>query len=301
MKRKILALGAALCLSASTPDHGTLPAARSLAFVPEFSLEKRIAAAQALTSDDVQSRAEHLLSDPDHYRRVEAAERVAQSRLPELRQYVSSHLASFDSLTRSPSEIVGTIDGTPTGFTITRDTHYNDLLLQYTDEFLRGDYSHTREFSLLGDVPVGQGEQAGYGAVLIQLYPLYAKNKADILAHPNDSQHIADSRTGKVVQTISNHMLGAMGKETEQRFVWLKKNAPMMSFYDPTALWKNPATVFRYHTHPKEDRNYQPSPPDRANSVFGGPGILFSQKSDTLHAYAIIRGEVTEFLTQKLR
>jgi hypothetical protein len=63
---------------------------------------------------------------------------------------------------------------------------------------------------------------------------------------------------------------------------------------------QNDRIYARFHTHPKDDPNYQPSPPDEANTHLMGPSVLLSESNGVLHVYTMISGKTKEVLTQRI-
>ncbi|HLD88951.1 MAG TPA: hypothetical protein VI894_01965 [Candidatus Nanoarchaeia archaeon] len=225
--------------------------------------------------------------------------------------FVKSEPLLFYALTDSDAEISGNVVKNSRGFEIKVIQNERNSLLGYITELLKGDYSHKDEIISIYDVhknalfPNINNKAALEGminAMAIYQQHLRAKSQEHFLSElPNyfyeDVITYQDSSGEKRISTEQLKEINRIGREYFSQLSEHLKNSSYTTldehFFDRTA-------ISRFHTHPKNTDDCEPSLADKAGSYISGTSFVFARANDVLHIYVIIQGKSKEFYSQPL-
>ena len=230
--------------------------------------------------------------------RINSMEQKFEQGLDGLIKLVEQEKKAIVDMTSNNREIYGYIGRRDGGLVIVKSADLLEKVREYVDETLRDDYSHKaeltdymRQFRAIftnGDIGI---EQIITALEIMEAYSRIKKLPAE--EQSNMGLQAVDS-SGQIT-VLDPEKTKKIYDLTQQHLKIVRKNIDMLS---PTIIddkfLNNGSLVSRFHTHPLNDVNYFPSPPDIAQTHFLGPTLLFSQKDGTVHVYAMIKGNSRE-------
>jgi len=228
-------------------------------------------------------------------------------------RFLDKNRAALLELTDSCSEDFGTIEKRRNGFEIKSDSGWMTELERYLTEVCWGDFTHKEKFIELASM---YWESASFS--LRKELSMYGVERQRMLQFTSLAEHyhsylgLPEEEKKKfsdvIVMDSEGNLKNAgkteeMGKAIMGFFETMKKQLPLVSPHriDLEEIVRNKRLWARFHTHPKEDKYYEPSPLDEANTCVLGPGVLFSQSKGVLHVYMISEGKSKEIYTSPIK
>lgn len=225
--------------------------------------------------------------------RLESMEDKVKKYHTEFIEFLKQNEDMLIGLTGEKYEISGYIEKSGDRFEIRRKTALRDRIIEYFSEVLDDNLSHKDEllryYDLSPEIFIGikKKEQLEFMLDIIETYVEYKRlpgGKSVILGYDKSGNTKDMTKDVRKLYEGGKRIFGKL-KETMERI--------SLTFIDDEFL-DDDRIFSRFHTHPLDGPNFQPSYPDIASTYMGGPSILFSRKGGILHVYEIAEGNVKE-------
>jgi hypothetical protein len=257
------------------------------------------AQANTAESKEIMDKTAGPVKKIQYLQQISSQEETFDQRIPEFLKYLKKVRPQLEQLTTSAEERYGSIEYDNGMFKITTDDEWFIKIRSEFGELARGDLTHQQEILDCIEKYPELLDAKERQLVPVMLSILETKKRYDLLS-PEERPRV---RMGLVnpdgttepwdYERVSKAATGA-----QQVFALIQKQ---LSLTSPQIVDNiSPKWYARFHTHPKDDPNYSPSPADVANTQLLGPTTLFSQKDGMLHIYAINRGRTREIYAVKL-
>ena len=242
-----------------------------------------------------------LIDKLGYVKGIERAEGNFQRNIDGIVTFVRNNQDLIIKITSSDREQFGLlIEKTGKGLEPLLATEERDNIIKYSAEILDGNFAHRNE--------------------VVELSKKYGKSFRDCKITPEQFSMLLDfmqnymvSGLHKIPDNIPFTVLGSNGAIIDSRnargaykglvgiFTWVRDNYRFVSSFEVGPnFFKNDSFFSRFHTHPINDKNPDPSKPDKANTYLEGPNVLFSQVNDVVLVYTINRGASTEVYRFKI-
>ncbi|HIH18061.1 MAG TPA: hypothetical protein HA282_03825 [Nanoarchaeota archaeon] len=249
--------------------------------------------------------------------RLESMENSCEQNLEGIIKFSESNKKELVELTNTGYEHYGLVERSGDGLKLKVNSGWKRDVLKYIDEILSGNYAHTEDLireseshSIVHpDIVKKLGEVRGYTSGreivedainMIQTYKEYeglSGEERSKVAIGSIDKATGTFRAASQEELINRYkfgklILGGLAK--------LDVGSTSQVTIDGDFLDNN-SIAARFHTHPKDDKNFQPSDLDEANTFIAGPNVLFSQSGGKLHVYLISKGKSREIYTSEVK